>query len=468
MTLFLITLLRVGVSYWSEECNGGYVPYALPDNIELDCALRALTLERSLDLLGKANLRPDTSQLIQRALNMDVCNGTAMPRMPVVRSAPTAQQQRAGIFVDARGGNDTAGDGSQDAPLRTLRAAQRAVRAALQGSDVKRETPLHVWLREGSYYEPLRLSSADSGLSAAAPVVWASHPGERAIISGGIDLTGMLEWEAVPGGTTSGAHPSAPTFKAELPAALAAKFKGVRPFSGLFGNGRRLTRARYPNCLDIAGTNCFTLNASGATPGGPTAPQHAYSDEAWSAGGVNVEVANQHGVDMFADGWDNAQAVGPHGATDASHAALGKNISLVVEHPDYAWRCHEDCGWVAYSKWRGMVSEWECNISSAHALCRHECVVLLHNCIRIRACVPHSHPFPFPFPFSFAQPDVQPPVLESASERRLLLQRNGAREVVGPRVDAPQLGGSEQRRRAHVPLFTLGRMELRARDTQRY
>ena len=25
---------------------------------------------------------------------------------------------------------------------------------------------------------------------------------------------------------------------------------------------------------------------------------------------------------------------------------------MTVDHPDFAWRCHEDCGWSAYSHWR--------------------------------------------------------------------------------------------------------------------
>ena len=73
---------------------------------------------------------------------------------------------------------------------------------------------------------------------------------------------------------------------------------------------------------------------------------------------MNLEVRNQHGVDMFADKWDNAPATGPHGASDGT-LPLGVNLTLTVQHPDYAWRCHDDCGWVAYSKWRGNI----CNAS---------------------------------------------------------------------------------------------------------
>ena len=32
-----------------------------------------------------------------------------------------------------------------------------------------------------------------------------------------------------------------------------------------------------------------------------------------------------------------------------SNASGGAGV-LIVEHPDYAWRCPADCGWVAYSQ----------------------------------------------------------------------------------------------------------------------
>lgn len=37
--------------------------------------------------------------------------------------------------------------------------------------------------------------------------------------------------------------------------------------------------------------------------------------------------------------------------------SAGVYQTIVVDHPDYAWRCHEDCGWQAYSKWRGTVCD---------------------------------------------------------------------------------------------------------------
>jgi hypothetical protein len=89
------------------------------------------------------------------------------------------------------------------------------------------------------------------------------------------------------------------------------KFKGGL-FTGLFiegaGSSRvkattrtqtrsRLVRARFPNCIDITGTDCFTLNASGAINSGISAPTHPLKA---GDGEMNLDVVNEHGVDMFA------------------------------------------------------------------------------------------------------------------------------------------------------------------------
>ena len=58
------------------------------------------------------------------------------------------------------------------------------------------------------------------------------------------------------------------------------------------------------------------------------------------------QVKNQNGVDMFAVSTDNTPAAGPRGASDGSLSdgslPNGTNRTLVVQHPDYAWRCHDD------------------------------------------------------------------------------------------------------------------------------
>lgn len=223
-----------------------------------------------------------------------------------------------GVFVDAARGSDTTGTGTESAPFATVGRALEAVRAGAASRSV--------WLREGTYFEQINLTTPDSGVTIA------SYPGEHAIVSGGFDL-GKLSWSKASMGTSVD---GVVVYKAALQRPLP---QGIHTFPGLFRDGRRLTRARYPNCADITSTSCYTLNASG--PAGkkqPRAPLHDLADE---PGSMNLEVMNEHGVDMFADLYDNAPATGPHGASDGT---ISTNLTIVVQHPDYAWRCHEDCG----------------------------------------------------------------------------------------------------------------------------
>ena len=267
---------------------------------------------------------------------------------PAVQStaAPSAAASNAAqIFVSAHNGSD-AGDGSMARPFATLQRASRAARA-LRASAPNGAV---IWLRGGTFYEQLELTAADSGRSAAAPLTVASYPGERATLSGGVPLDG-LSWSAVPG--------SSPTiYRAALPARAPASF------TGLFGAGKRLTRA-LPQLRRHYRAILLHAQRVGADGGKVRSPTHDLFDE---AGAENLEVKNQRGVDMFGDASsDDAPARGPHGASDGTLAA-GANLSLTVEHPDYAWRCHEDCGWSAYSKWRGVVCEQPdaCRMDATH------------------------------------------------------------------------------------------------------
>ena len=197
---------------------------------------------------------------------------------------------------------------------------------------------------------PFPSAAEDSGRSAEAPVTYAAYPGERVVISGGVPLDGLV-WERVAGSSPQ-------IYRAKLPARAPATF------TGLFGVSGRLTRARYPNCADIHSASCFTLNASGPTAASVQSPTR---DIMGVADAVNLEVVNARGIDMFGDASsDDARASGPHGASDAT-LAPGTNLTLVVDHPDYAWRCHEDCGWEAYSKWRGVeCTTAACRMDASH------------------------------------------------------------------------------------------------------
>ena len=170
------------------------------------------------------------------------------------------------MFV-AVSGSDATGDGTKAKPFATIKKAQGAIKGA-RAATATTNTAAHgthiIWLRGGTYYEAVQFDPTDSGSSASSPLVLASWPGENATLSAGTALRG-LAWSKVPG-----TNPS--QYKAALGASPTG---GAVSFSGLFSNGKRLTRARFPNCDDITGTLCYTLNVRPlgvAVPVGPACP----------------------------------------------------------------------------------------------------------------------------------------------------------------------------------------------------
>lgn len=117
-------------------------------------------------------------------------------------------------------------DGTLERPLRTLAAAQQAVRR-LRSRGATGE-PVTVYLRAGTYYlaEPILLGTADSGRE-GGPVVWSSWAGEQAVISGGQRL--QLTWHEMGSGV----------WRAEVPTGTV--------IDQLFVNGELQRMARYPN-----------------------------------------------------------------------------------------------------------------------------------------------------------------------------------------------------------------------------
>jgi hypothetical protein len=106
----------------------------------------------------------------------------------------------ADIYVAANGSDRN--NGSADAPLATLERAKRAVQNLRRS---KRNAPIIVMLRQGTYFlsEPLKFGSEDSG-SPEAPVIYQAAPGEKVIISGGRQITG---WRNVGGRWTVSLDP---------------------------------------------------------------------------------------------------------------------------------------------------------------------------------------------------------------------------------------------------------------------
>ncbi len=182
----------------------------------------------------------------------------------VVSSAAAAD------FYIATDGDD-ANPGSQAKPFASLERGRDAVRALKKNGLLKE--PVNVWLRGGVYRlnKPVVFTPADSG-TADAPVNYASPSGERAILSGGVRLTGA--WQQTPG---------KPFFQLEIPQARDGKWI----FNSLFVNGQSRTRARYPNFGEKE------LRATGREPGGD--PRQALQ---YQPGDFNPEWTNPQDMDV--------------------------------------------------------------------------------------------------------------------------------------------------------------------------
>ena len=165
---------------------------------------------------------------------------------------PGFQQPRAEADVEQKPASDThefhvspAGNdrnpGTESLPFATLSRAQLAVRHA------KRNGPIHVWIGKGSYHltAPLTFGPADSG-APEAPIIYATRPGEEALLSGGRLL--ICKWAPHKNGI----------MKTSVPSGL--------NFTQLFVNGKRQIRARYPNYDPSQPGKSGYLLASGPIP----------------------------------------------------------------------------------------------------------------------------------------------------------------------------------------------------------
>jgi len=186
------------------------------------------------------------------------------------------------IYVSPTG--DDSNPGTQAKPLKTIAAAQAAVRAHPNF----RKSPLAVAVLPGTYYvgKTIVFTSDDSGTQ-AAPVTY--RGGGTATLSGGLSLS-SLTWTAYKNGIMQAAVPSstfasysfddgkaAPGVSSSAPGVSGATY-GFS--SALFLNGQRQHMARYPNYKDP--TQAYGGNASNANsrPGSwahpPTSSQPAY------------------------------------------------------------------------------------------------------------------------------------------------------------------------------------------------
>jgi len=148
-------------------------------------------------------------------------SGTLADTLPPLHAASTT------FYVDSDKGSDAAA-GTLTAPFKTIAKAQVEARAAKQTSGGRSVTVL---LREGTFFlglaGSLKFGPEDSGTT------YAGYPGETAVLSGGVDFSG-LSW------SKSTSVPSA--WEAVLPAAAASA-----AIQALFVGGSREIRAKYPN-----------------------------------------------------------------------------------------------------------------------------------------------------------------------------------------------------------------------------
>ena len=179
-TAVLVLGLSFGChGYWNRECGGSPGEFLLPEQRALDCSLRSLGLEYAATALANNPWRDMALPRVHHAFNLSVCSLPMPPTLtPSPRSSFTREDVIAAlgarakvpteIFVDPAG-SDASGDGSKAKPYGTVARAQLKARtAAAAGGAVV------VWLRAGTHYQvqPLVLTNADSGLSAASQVVY--------------------------------------------------------------------------------------------------------------------------------------------------------------------------------------------------------------------------------------------------------------------------------------------------------
>jgi hypothetical protein len=130
------------------------------------------------------------------------------------------------VFV-APDGRDTH-SGSQERPFTTVQAAQNAVRGFIAEGLTE---PVNVIFRAGTYplNAPLFLEPRDSG-TAACPITWRAAEGERVVLSAGREIIGT--WTRGDDGL----------WYVDV-SSLVADWN----FRQVFVQGRRATRARFPN-----------------------------------------------------------------------------------------------------------------------------------------------------------------------------------------------------------------------------
>lgn len=147
-------------------------------------------------------------------------------------------------FYVALNGKDS-NKGTIDKPFATLEAAQTAVRETIKNGN---NTSIEVVVRGGTYFlsQTMEFSPEDSGPT-SAPVIWKAAKGEKVVLSGGRRLIGM--WKKNREGVWFLDLPETKGWKRNVNESekYTKNPNSLWSFRELFVNGKRATRARYPN-----------------------------------------------------------------------------------------------------------------------------------------------------------------------------------------------------------------------------
>jgi len=127
-------------------------------------------------------------------------------------------------YYVAPNGSDS-NNGSISAPFATEAKAESVIQSTFLNNCGAQSQPATVYFRAGTWYsQSMTMTSADSGCSANAPVIFSNYPGEVPVFSGGLQVTNWVN--------TSGS-----LWQATLPSNTAN-------FEALFYNGVRRSRPR--------------------------------------------------------------------------------------------------------------------------------------------------------------------------------------------------------------------------------
>jgi hypothetical protein len=372
---------------WTAQL--GSAPDATPGFGEMECQMHRLAL-RFADERQPSMPAAARQALIDALRITQLCGEPPPPLRPAglaaaraARAAAAAAQAASGLVVYVAPHGADSNDGTDAAaPLRSLLAARdtiRAKRGVSERSLPSKAEPATVLLHEGKYFlnVTLELTAMDSWTT------WRSMPGERAVLSGGTQLSSLLDWKPAP------AHPRGvlvaeldnmtdaldPDYRQDLlafnasgagkmapccapsghsptgcdsgccPCPNRSHVWGVRPerFNSLFVNGKRQISARYPNGNpeDITGL-CFS-KTDWPEEGNSSAPSGAGRgcDSYW--GGIEFGTGGSWGPSLPGGKKVGEASMGPDRGKSPTHGCPqcggsnpvwpGQNFHYVVYEP---------------------------------------------------------------------------------------------------------------------------------------